>query len=175
MVVESSRDILSTLNLVKLVGGHSLNGAIRVCGLWLRNSPEVVAEASDPTSSGVLWSRLAKLFTLLSVTNPVYETHDDVDNAFEEEFAAKDSESLFPEDCLMAGLRFKKSVPQKHRGVKWRGIAGDQNQDEVLVQVRKLSVAFYVKHLGFFFTFTGNQTALVLVRASRLALRQPGH
>ncbi len=35
VIIESSTEILSTLNLVKIVGGHHLNMAIRVCGLWL--------------------------------------------------------------------------------------------------------------------------------------------
>ena len=34
VIVESCRDILSTLNLVRLVEGHHLNAALRVCGFW---------------------------------------------------------------------------------------------------------------------------------------------
>ncbi len=95
------------------------------------NCPEVVAEATDPTSSGVLWTRLAKLFTLLSLKNPIYECHQEVDDAMTT--LLNDSKSLiFPEDFLMRGVSSlgDQQISQAHQTAKWNGISAEPLGDE---------------------------------------------
>ncbi len=106
----------------------------------------MVAEASDPTTSGVLWSRLAKLFTLLSLTNPTYESHEKVDRAMAQ--AKEETRPAFPEDHLLKGIGvLGKQAEQdtRGRGNKWRGMIKDarqQEEEEIMDGVRRI-LSFY--------------------------------
>ncbi len=110
----------------------------------MKNSPEVVSEASDPTTSGVLWSRLAKLFTLLSLKNSTYESHERVDRAMR---AALEDRRPFAEDHLLEGLTLlgkEASVASAARG-PWRGVVKDdlqRDEEETVEGVRRI-LAFY--------------------------------
>ena len=109
VIVESSQDILSILNLVRLVEDHHLNPALRVCGFWLMGSRSVLVEASKE-QSGVIWERLAKLFTTLSPENPEYVANDEVTGRLEE-CRSSNVGRVYPEDYRMRGIKaFDKSM-----------------------------------------------------------------
>ena len=98
-----------------------------------------------------LWSRLAKLFTLLSLTNPTYEPHEAVNRALAE--ARKSgADRVFPEDFLLCGMGGLGKAMEKRRSLeerKWKGMAKSARQEEdeeVLEVVRTLLVLrFYFK------------------------------
>ena len=109
VIVESSQDILSILNLVRLIEDHHLNPALRVCGFWLMGSKSVLVEASKE-QSGVIWERLAKLFTTLSLENPEYVANEGVTGRLEE-CRSSNVGRVYPEDYRMRGIKaFDKSM-----------------------------------------------------------------
>ena len=109
VIVESSQDILSISNLVRLVDDHHLNPALRVCGFWLMGSRSIVVEAAREQSD-VIWERLAKLFTTLSLENPEYMANEAVTGRLEE-CKSTNVGRVYPEDYRMRGIKaFDKSL-----------------------------------------------------------------
>ena len=79
VIVEDTTDIVTTLEIVKLVGGHHLIQAIRLCSLWLMESQDILKESGD--TSAILWVRLSKIFNAISLDNPALETSPSVEEA----------------------------------------------------------------------------------------------
>ena len=131
VIVESSQDILSITNLVRLVEDHHLNPALRVCGFWLMGSRSVLIEASKE-QSGVIWERLAKLFTTLSPENPEYVANDEVTGRLEE-CRSSNVGRVYPEDYRMRGIKaFDKSM----KNLDWNRESEHDDDSNVSVIMR---------------------------------------
>lgn len=113
VIIESSKDVLSTANIARLIRGHHLNAALRICCLWLMNSRPVVVEAAGEKSD-VVWLRLAKLFSTLSLDNPDYLANDEISAKVK---ACQDviKKRPLPEDFEMMGLKAFGTLQVDHR------------------------------------------------------------
>ena len=131
VIVESSQDILSVLNLVRLVEDHHLNPALRLCGFWLMGSRSIVVEAAREQSD-VIWERLAKLFTTLSLQNPEYMANEAITGRLEE-CRSTNVGRVYPEDYRMRGIKaFDKST--RNLDWNWEGDRDDDNPVSVLLR-----------------------------------------
>ncbi|TRY67907.1 hypothetical protein TCAL_05253 [Tigriopus californicus] len=109
VIVESSRNLISTLGLVRVLKKHHLNGGFRILSSWLLNSEKVLQEASK--SSDVFWSRLSRFFSLLDFTNSEYTPNDEVNEAIVKVKDLVEVGSYYPESELMAGMTNVSRIP----------------------------------------------------------------
>lgn len=109
VIVESSRNLISTLGLIRVLKKHHLNGGFRILSSWLLNSEKVLQEASK--SSDVFWSRLSRFFSLIDFSNPEYTANEEVNEAITKVKDLVQAGSYYPESDLMAGMTNVKSIP----------------------------------------------------------------
>ncbi len=133
VVIESTEQILSVTNLIRLVGENRLNPALRVCCAFLTHSKSVVLEAAREKSD-VIWDRLAKFFTILSLDNSDYVSSEQVTEVRESCKGLLDRAPL-EEDFEMRGL---KAFERHQRDLDWGSPAAVQVEAQLGLNVLRI-------------------------------------